>query len=449
MKPTSPLCGLSKRQALFAALVGIWLAAVVVKFGNPVIFPIARPESLWELALASWPLTWGYCLLGLVVLAAFPIRDFNVKIPKRVFILLLVWFGCQLLSAIETVNIRLTATTISHFSACLTCFCLGAFALGRVRDLSIAWLGLLLGFSLVLGVGLDQHFGGLEQMRRAYETVDWTQLPPGLEEYLKAPEFRRRISSDRIFSTFIYPNTLAGAILLFLPMSVTFLWRLGRRFPLPLRCVPAGSVALSALACLFWSGSKAGWLILIFMGLPVIFNWPFSKRIKYAAGAVLLMGGLAGLYLRHSDYFSRGATSISARTQYWRAGWTLVKEKPLLGSGPGTFMIGYERLKTPEAEMARLAHNDYLQQASDSGLIAFAAYTAFLWGSLGCLYGRLKGDAFMFAVWSGVSGLAMQSAVEFGLYVPALSWPQFLFLGWLWTATSSGSESNRQPFQGP
>jgi hypothetical protein len=36
----------------------------------------------------------------------------------------------------------------------------------------------------------------------------------------------------------------------------------------------------------------------------------------------------------------------------------------------------------------------------------------------------------------GVTGLALQSTVEFGLYVPALAWPQFLFLGWLWSAPS-------------
>jgi uncharacterized RDD family membrane protein YckC len=37
-----------------------------------------------------------------------------------------------------------------------------------------------------------------------------------------------------------------------------------------------------------------------------------------------------------------------------------------------------------------------------------------------------------FAVWTGVFGLALQSFVEFGLYIPALAWPFFLLLGWLW-----------------
>ena len=37
----------------------------------------------------------------------------------------------------------------------------------------------------------------------------------------------------------------------------------------------------------------------------------------------------------------------------------------------------------------------------------------------------------MFAVWLGVLGWSLQSLVEFGLYIPALAWPAFTFLGWL------------------
>jgi hypothetical protein len=36
-----------------------------------------------------------------------------------------------------------------------------------------------------------------------------------------------------------------------------------------------------------------------------------------------------------------------------------------------------------------------------------------------------------FAVWLGLLGWSLQSCVEFGLYLPALAWPAFAFLGWL------------------
>ncbi len=40
-------------------------------------------------------------------------------------------------------------------------------------------------------------------------------------------------------------------------------------------------------------------------------------------------------------------------------------------------------------------------------------------------------DWLTFAVWLGVLGWALHSFAEFGLYVPALAWTAFAFLGWL------------------
>jgi hypothetical protein len=93
----------------------------------------------------------------------------------------------------------------------------------------------------------------------------------------------------------------------------------------------------------------------------------------------------------------------------------------------------YQKLKRPESEMARLAHNDYLQQASDSGLISFLAYVL-LWGSsLGWSFFKAKSraNAIRWAVWLGLSGWSAQGLMEFGLYIPALAWTAFALGGWL------------------
>jgi len=84
--------------------------------------------------------------------------------------------------------------------------------------------------------------------------------------------------------------------------------------------------------------------------------------------------------------------------------------------------------------MAQLAHNDYLEQASDSGLIGFCSYATFLLGSA-VLLGRTVVGVFrndLFPVWLGCLAWALQSFVEFPLYIPALAWPTFAFLGLLW-----------------
>jgi O-antigen ligase len=134
---------------------------------------------------------------------------------------------------------------------------------------------------------------------------------------------------------------------------------------------------------------------------------------------------------------------VSARFDYWRAAVQTTSDKPLFGTGPGTFAIAYQQRKRPESEMSRMVHNDYLEQASDSGVIGFLGYALFIGGGLLWSYPRLKtlpqigtkpkstSDWQPFLLWLGVLGWSLQSLLEFGLYIPALAWPAHAFLGWL------------------
>jgi O-antigen ligase len=105
----------------------------------------------------------------------------------------------------------------------------------------------------------------------------------------------------------------------------------------------------------------------------------------------------------------------------------------VLGTGPGTFQRPYAQLKLPEAEMARLAHNDYLEQFSDSGFPGGILYGAWVLLAL-TFVGRkiwLAGSPMAFAVLVGLLGWFLQGLGEFGLYVPALAWTSFTLLGGL------------------
>jgi O-antigen ligase len=116
---------------------------------------------------------------------------------------------------------------------------------------------------------------------------------------------------------------------------------------------------------------------------------------------------------------------------YWRAAVQTTLEHPLTGTGPGTFQRPYARLKAPDAEMARLVHNDFLEQFSDSGVPGGIAYLAWILAWI-LRSGRrvlTRADPFWFAVALGCNAWLFQGLTEFMLYVPALAWTAFLLIG--------------------
>ena len=411
---------------VFAGLLGGLLGLSLLKFGNPVILDhlVEAPRKVEEFLFSPWPVVWGYLLLALVAVVGGLVARFRTSTPRIVLVLPLIWLGWQLLAAASTVDSKLTAATLPHFVACVVGFYLGVFSLRPRGTSMVFWIPLLAAFAWVLWMGFDQHFGGLEATRRlVYEQPGWQQLSP---EYLK------RVQSDRIFSTLFYPNALAGVILLLLPAALAVTARVCAKRPNVVQGVVVGLLGYAGLACLFWSGSKSAWLLAVLMGSIWLLHSPVEKRIKRGIVAALVVLALAGFAVRFSGYFQRGAPSASARLEYWRVAWSTAVAHPWFGTGPGTFFVPYQKLKRPEAEMSRLVHNDYLQQASDSGFPGLLAYAALIGGSIWRLYRQGVADALRFALWLGLAGWAGHSLVEFGLYIPALSWLPFTLLGWLW-----------------
>jgi O-antigen ligase len=149
--------------------------------------------------------------------------------------------------------------------------------------------------------------------------------------------------------------------------------------------------------------------------------------------ALVVIGGLGVFGVRFHKYFAGGATSASARFDYWRAALQTAEHNPAFGTGPGTFQRPYSRLKSPAAEMARLTHNDYLEQFSDSGLVGGLSYAVWIVLALVFVGRRFwpRGDPLNVAIFAGVAAWYAQGLGEFGLYIPGLAWVAFTLLGGL------------------
>jgi O-antigen ligase len=288
------------------------------------------------------------------------------------------------------------------------------------------------------------EFPQSHQMLVEGERDGWTNVPPKMLLEMKReqvvittngvdvanPVVLAKFAKGRVMGTLVYPNALAGAVLLLLPLAPALAF--GAK-----KLRPAIRGAVIALTCLlggagfFWTGSKLGWLIAMALGGLYLFRLKWPAGLKITALALVAFVGLGIFAVRFHNYFAAGATSVGARFDYWRAAVQTMVANPLVGTGPGTFQRPYEQIKSPDAEMARLAHNDYLEQFSDSGIPGGIFYGTWIVVALATVGKRVwkTGNQIMFAIFAGLLGWFVQGVGEFGLYIPASAWTAFTLLG--------------------
>jgi O-antigen ligase len=344
----------------------------------------------------------------------------------------LVWLGWEVIASAATIAPKLTVPTLEHFAACVGFFYLGLFALRGVRNPWPIWAGLALALAWTMHSALEQHFGGLAETMREVQSGEIKVSP----ELLQNPAYWLRVVSDRVFGTFMYPNALAAGILLLLPFTLVFIWQVVPKLRALVRAVFVAIVGVCGVACLYWSGSKAAWLFMVCVGVIGLYRANLPALWKRVLVYILILVGAAGFVFKYVDSASRGKRSMEARVVYWQAALKITRQHPFLGTGPGTFGEAFRPIRPEGAEPAKLAHNDYLEQASDSGVFGFLAFTAMILGLLFYLYRYRFPEngsfsAMNFAVWLGLLGLFLHSTMEFNLYYPAFGWPAFFLLGWL------------------
>ncbi len=452
---------------IYTLAFGLFLGLCLWKFGNPVILghQISAPANGSDFLNNPWPPHWAnWILLPLAIIGGLFVfknrrrghSDQSLAAGTSIFqfpasilhFLPLVWLGWQFISATRTVDTYLTGVTIWQFFGCAACYFLGAMLFSRENRSRWLLFGVLAAFTFCLVRAVDQRlfeFPQTCQMLATGERCGWTNFPPETVATMKLdgviistngidavnPVVMAKFQKGRVSGTLVYPNALAGIILLLWPVALALAFGATKQMKPPIRLAAITLTVFLGGAALFWSGSKLGWLIGIGMAGLYLLRRDWPKKLKLAAVATVLIIGLGIFAVRFQSYFAGGVTSAGARLDYWHAAVQTTVAHPLLGTGPGTFQRPYAQLKAPEAEMARLAHNDYLEQFSDSGLIGGVSYAAWILLALVVIGKKLwrNGDEIEFAIYAGLLGWFGQGLGEFGLYVPALAWTAFSLLG--------------------
>jgi len=421
----------NKQSVAWIFIIGLILGVIVVKQGNPIILykytTQTEPRELLEWIYMSWPTKVGFLLTlvaGLIALWC------TQKIPKPLtaqLILPISWLAWQTIVTLVTNEAKTPAIVLLHFACELAWFYIGVLAIRPHLEKWIPWAGLVCGLGIIILFGFDQRFGGLEQTRKFF----WEHIYPTLPN--PDPELIKRMYSNRIFSTLFYPNTLASVLILCTPIVLWSIWNMESIFKKDARVLLIIVFSAGAFLCLVWSGSKAGWIIALCQLTIAGYFLPVNPQLKRIFLILVLLAGMIGFLCRYHAYLQKGAPSAEARLYYWKAALKLTAQNPLFGIGQGNFGRYYAKIKPPEAEMAKLVHNDYLQQAVESGIPGFILFLS----AVGvCMLNATRQAirspySAVFCLWLGLIGWALQSFTEFGLYIPAVGWIAFCFLGCL------------------
>jgi O-antigen ligase len=367
--------------------------------------------------------------------------------------------------------------------ACTAAYLVAANAAVSRRARLLLCAAFMTGTLAVSLYGLYQHFQGLAETRAAFAAAGGALADP-------ESAFAVRLRSGAVFSTFFYPNALAGFLVVAIPFAASI--PLLRREDAS-RVASAGCLGLLAAATAAWAflpglrgkpllfaglflaasalaagvrvaelragrvlrgllllppaalavwtlaltASEGAWLSLA--AACVLGPLLLSTRLIAAAALLLALAVLFAALLLTGTLPDGLARSLDVRMDYWRAAAAIWRGYPLAGMGPGTFAGAYPAFRSPGSEEGRMAHSAYLGLAAETGAAGLAAFLAMAGLWLVALRARAReGEPLAAAAFVAVCAFLLHNAGDVGLTVPGTTFA-------LWYLAGLGAGASLRP----
>jgi len=321
-----------------------------------------------------------------------------------------------------------TKTQLLVLVACVISFYLAMFA-GSDRNGKR-----LLVYSLIT-LGISEAFYGFIQYLAGWQKIFF---------------YTKKYDVMEATGTYINRNHYAGFLEMVIPFSLALAfhefamlrgdesgraWSLKRlvvqeRFP---RAVFYLSLTIVLFASLVFSRSRMGIIAssASLLGISVLGKFKrgglivATVFILSVVTVVLWIGG-GPIAARFASVGQEYTLSEGSRMSIWRDTVRLIAQRPIAGSGLGTFPVAYTAVQTTFlGNFVNHAHNDYLEIASDLGIpMALILFGSFAWILVRSVRNVLFGGInFESAVSLGCAGsilaLLLHSLADFNLYIPA------------------------------
>ena len=377
----------------------------------PLAFGTVEPWSIFilEAGSAGLLITW---LMGRMNADAIPLRQNALLGPFLAFAGLVV---LQLFTGLSSYRYMTWTSALLFASYAILCFLLSQ-VLRRAEDLTRLGLGataygfLLAMFAVVQDLSNDAKTG----------KIYWLRLPR---------------SGGWIYGPYVNHNHYAGLMeMLFpIPLAICLSRRVERG---PKIALAAASMFMASTIVL--SGSRGGILALAAQTAVVAGFMTFKRKSPRVA---LVLGGIvavtavwifwvggSGLADRMATFHSEAHTELSSglRMTVTRDCWRMIKERPILGFGLGTFPTAYPPFQSFFTNgFVNEAHNDYAQLLVEMGLLGGLVLVWFLFLLFQAAWNKLRsgklgvnGGAALAGI-LGCIGILVHSFFDFNLQVPS------------------------------
>lgn len=294
----------------------------------------------------------------------------------------------------------------------------------------------------------------------------------GLYNYLNGIEkiytLDKKYYLGMLTSTYVNHNHIGGYFELAIPLGIGLMIAKGRLLRrakgskissvIFASVLPLAATVIMIIALVF-TYSRGAWIgflgSMIALGIIITFwlktfrNW--SRLKKWGALAVVALIIISAVMLMPNQIKERAATlfefegtnfkdmSLQGRLIVNRNTLEMIKDYPILGSGPGTFTILYPKYRDPRLRtFMNATHNDYLQYAEEMGLFGIGSFililVLFFKKNLNLIKNLsdkyLRGLIIGFLV--SISAIAIHGLGDFNLQIPANA-----LLFWIILALSS------------
>ena len=451
---------------LFISVLSFVLFILPIKLGTPYIDEIGFfVPTLIDLFFGTWP-SITLCALAVFVMVII-LLDFlinkkiaiNFSVNSILIILFLIICACSLTWSVNVHASKINFLLILSAST-------GFVAAKKLNNpdtpetfISSVYIAILCSAVFVSVNGIYQYMYGLDEMR---QFIDIDALKKSAVLY-KNSDIQRyslylRLISNRIFSTFVYPNSLAG----YLCMIIPFAFELFRFDKERLKFIYLRTLVISAIILVIWffiqyqtnfipiallsvvffpitlfaalllTLSKGGFLTItvyiVIYSISLMTNrFKFNKK-KITLIIVIIM---ILMCLLAKSTLRLNLKSFNARIKYWQAVKSMVIEKPLTGFGIGSFGSVYPKYRKIDSEETQFAHNIYLQIVAEIGIVGALVFFMFILNALFKFFLTKdnKNNAFYSACGFSLLTFFIHGFVDFDFSIPVLAFYAFFMIG--------------------